>query len=321
MAGGTVRAKVIRGGRRYKHRRPWGCGLRTLAYDRYERDLCTALWPSTEPPLGRREARRRGVTARVLTGGILAAVVAILARRARSLSPSGSCAAWLVGAVCVSAGWNWALLLVAFFLTSTALSKVGASTKEVRTRGVVSKDGARDAAQVMANGGIFAALALASLILPSPLWAVAGGGAIAAATADTWATEIGTLVGDDPRSILTGRRLAPGMSGGVTVPGTLAGICGAGFIAILTLALGATTRASVAIAAGGILGTMVDSCLGATLQDRRSCPLCHVATEQLVHSCHTQTDHVGGIAWLDNDWVNAAGALSGAIGALSLAGP
>jgi hypothetical protein len=60
--------------------------------------------------------------------------------------------------------------------------------KERRTGGVVAKGGERDARQVLANGGLFTLAALGSLLAPSPLWEAAGAGAIAAATADTWAT-------------------------------------------------------------------------------------------------------------------------------------
>ncbi|GAC1689342.1 MAG: DUF92 domain-containing protein [Gemmatimonadaceae bacterium] len=250
--------------------------------------------------------------ARAALGLLLAGAIALLARSARALSAGGGWAAALVGTACVAAGWRWAALMAGFFITSTALSRVGAHAKELRTQGVVAKSGPRDAAQVAANGGLFAALAIASLLAPSPLWAVAAAGAIAAATADTWSTEVGTLSGGVPRSIITGRPRETGMSGAVTLAGTLAGVCGAGFIAILTLALGTTPRASAAVVAGGVVGMTVDSLLGATLQARRHCPRCDRDTEQLRHSCDAWTLPVGGLPWLDNDWVNA---MSGAVGA------
>src|SRR6202044_93779 len=65
-------------------------------------------------------------------------------------------------------------------------------------------------------------------------WFVAFAGAYAAATADTWGTEIGTLAAKPPRSILTGKPLATGLSGGVSAPGTAAEVAGSVLIAVLT---------------------------------------------------------------------------------------
>ncbi len=56
---------------------------------------------------------------------------------------------------------------------------------------------------------------------------------MAAVTADTWATELGVLAAQPPRLITTGRRVAPGASGGVTPAGTLAALAGAGFIGVV----------------------------------------------------------------------------------------
>jgi uncharacterized membrane protein len=49
---------------------------------------------------------------------------------------------------------------------------------------------------------------------------------------------------------------------------------------------------------------VADSMLGALLQGRFRCPSCEVASEWSVHRCGAATDREGGIAWLNNDWVN-----------------
>lgn len=171
---------------------------------------------------------------------------------------------------------------------------------------------------MLANGGLFAAAALLSLLFPSPLWPAAGAGALAAATADTWATEIGTLADRPPRSILSGDVVPPGTSGGVTLPGTLASVAGALFIALLALALGWGAQAALGALAGGVAGSTADSFLGATLQARRWCDRCDKGTERDLHACGEPTRLVGGVAWLGNDAVNALCALSGALSAAVL---
>ena len=253
-------------------------------------------------------------TSRLALGGALALAIALLARRAGSLAASGAAAAVVVGTACVAAGWEWGILLVAFFVASSALSRIGRARKEERTGAIVAKGGARDARQVLANGGLFAAAALGSLVVMWPGWMLLGAGALAAATSDTWATEIGTLVGGRPRSIVGGRPVPAGASGGITLAGTVAALAGAAFVAGLAWLLG--WPHPVAILVGGVVGSTADSLLGATLQARRWCERCGTGTEREVHHCGARTRADGGLAWLDNDAVNLVSALLGALATL-----
>src|SRR5580658_10039038 len=205
----------------------------------------------------------------------------------RALTRSGAIAAFAVGAITFAAGTlGSALILLAFFITSIALSRAGKKRK--RELVDIGKGGPRDAWQVLANGGVatvcVAIWAYVDHSAATSPWFVAFAGAYAAATADTWATEVGTLAAKPPRSILTGKPLATGLSGGVTSAGTAAEIAGAVLIAILTPAalllalpgtgvtLHALSRLLLPVFAGGVGGAVIDSLLGATLQERRWCP-------------------------------------------------
>jgi uncharacterized protein (TIGR00297 family) len=249
-----------------------------------------------------------------------ATLIAAGARRARSLSASGSAAAIVVGTLCVAAGWWWGALLIAFFVVATALSRFRHREKERRTGAVVAKGGERDARQVLANGGFFTIAAIGSLLAPSPLWHAAGAGALAAATADTWGTELGTLSSRAPRMVTSGRAVAAGTSGAITVVGTVASVAGALFVAALALLAGWGSGAAWAALLGGVAGSAADTLLGATLQARRHCARCDAPTERLVHGCGEATRHVGGAAWLDNDGVNLASGLLGLLIGAACAG-
>jgi uncharacterized membrane protein len=107
---------------------------------------------------------------RGLGGLALAALISVVARRARSLSSSGAVAATVVGTLAVVAGWSWGGLLIVYFAASTALSRLGKASKERRTASIIAKVGARDATQVLANGALFAAAALAMAIRPDVRW-------------------------------------------------------------------------------------------------------------------------------------------------------
>ena len=255
---------------------------------------------------------------RAALGLLLASAIALAAWRLRLLSTSGAVAAIACGTACAAAGWSWAIMLIAFFILSSALTKVGASRKRTAER-IVEKGGARDAVQVVANGGVFAGAALVSLVWPGVIPLALGAGALAAAAADTWATEIGLLAGRQPVSILTNRPLPAGTSGGVTLLGTAGGFGGAAFVAAMVWIAGWPPAAVAGAFVGGVAGTFADSLLGATVQARRWCEGCSAATERVVHHCGRRTEPAGGFQWLDNDGVNLAATLGGAAIAVMVA--
>jgi uncharacterized protein (TIGR00297 family) len=245
---------------------------------------------------------------------VAASAVALVALRARSLSPSGALAAAAAGTAAVAAGWDWALLLIAYFVSSTLLSRVGRLRKAQRTAGMIEKAGARDAWQVLANGLPFLAAAVVAATGTGPvmLWMAIGAGCLAASAADTWATEVGTLAGGSPRSILTGRTLTVGQSGGITAIGLLASLAGAGFIAFVVGAISWPSALLLPTVAGGVTGSIVDSLLGATIQQRRWCDACDQATEMSIHTCGQATRRIGGAPMVGNDAVNLLAVTLGA---------
>ena len=237
----------------------------------------------------------------------------MVARRGGALSQGGAAVAVLTGTICAAAGWGWAFVLIGFFVSATTLSFYRQSFKKAIVGEFVEKGGQRDGVQVVANGGIFGLLAAASLIRPSPIWIAAAAGAIGAVTADTWATELGTLAKHFPKLITTGKVVPIGTSGAVTWRGSFAGLVGAATVGAIVLAVGWGSRAAFATIVGGVTGSLVDSIVGATLQRQQWCERCEKTTERLVHSCGTTTQPAGGLSWVNNDMVNALSSLSGAV--------
>ncbi len=258
------------------------------------------------------------MAARAAIGLLVAAIIATLARRARSLSRSGAVAATGLGALTAAAGYSWAILLIVYFLSSSVLSRFGAADKERRTGSIVAKAGRRDARQVLANGGVFGVAALGMLLQPSVWWTALAAGSLAASAADTWATEIGTQFGGVPRSILSGKPVPVGTSGGVTVIGSMGAFAGAVFVALIALAVGWIRLTALSAAAGGIVGALADSLFGATAQVQRWCDACSLATERPTHDCGATTRVTGGIAGFDNDMVNLFSVIVGGAAATAL---
>ncbi|MFC4767335.1 DUF92 domain-containing protein [Effusibacillus consociatus] len=156
--------------------------------------------------------------------------IAGLAYRKRSLSGSGMLAAILVGTVLYYCGnLAWFGTLISFFISSSLLTKWKQKTKE-KVEESYEKTGRRDAGQVLANGGIGVLLCVGNYLWPHPLWWSAYIGVMAAVNADTWATEIGGLSRKPPRSILTGKKVPAGTSGGISSLGLSASMLGGLFI-------------------------------------------------------------------------------------------
>ena len=173
----------------------------------------------------------------------------------------------------------------------------------------------RNAWQVLANGGVAALCAIAAVDAGVPFNA-AFAGAFAAASADTWGTEIGTLARRRPVSILTFRSMEPGLSGGVSLLGTVATIAGALCVAVVASLLRVAPLWPVA--AGGVAGALLDSIVGASLQARQWCPACSCECETPQHYCGTPTTLRRGVRWIQNDAVNLMATLCGASVAAAL---
>lgn len=244
------------------------------------------------------------------------AAIALLAHRAGSLDRSGALAAIGVGTVALGTGPGWGAYLVSWFLVTSALSRLGRARKARHTDGIVAKGGARDARQVLANGGVFALAALVTWALAGPgltLASVAATASLAAAGADTWATEAGTFATPRAWSLRTWQSVSAGTSGAVTLPGTLAMLVGAVVWSAAAVGLEVVPpNAWHAVALGGVAGAVIDTLLGAIGQQRRRCDVCASDTEQYRHDCGHATRLVGGLTWLDNDAVNLASSAFGA---------
>ena len=254
----------------------------------------------------------------IIYGFILAIIIAYLAYRAQSLNASGVMAATVVGTIVFGlGGLSWAILLMAFFITSSGLSRMFKKRKQGLDE-KFSKGHERDAGQVFGNGGVATAFVLIHALYPaSNIGWVGFAAALAAVNADTWATELGVLNPHPPRLIHNFKIVDKGTSGGISLIGTLASLAGSGLIGILAASLApqpATWTIGIIVTLAGLAGSLFDSFLGATVQAMYYCPTDKKETEKHpLHTCGTQTVHIRGWKWLENDWVNFACGAFGAV--------
>jgi uncharacterized protein (TIGR00297 family) len=259
----------------------------------------------------------------LLIGFILAASTAYLAHRAQSLNQSGAFAATIVGTIVFGVGgWQWAVLLLVFFITSSGLSRLFKKRKQGLEE-KFSKGHQRDAGQVLGNGGLATAFVLINFLYPeSTIGWVGFAATLAAVNADTWGTELGVLNPTPPLMITDLRnRVERGTSGGVTLYGTLASLLGAFVIALPAAFFADNSAYHPLITIAGLEGSLYDSFQGATKQAMNYCPADKKETEKHpLHTCGTETVHIRGWKWLNNDWVNFACSAFGVVTTLLLKG-
>lgn len=258
-------------------------------------------------------------------GFALNCIIAWVAYRKDSLSLSGFYAAILVGTGMFYAGaWManqiiWISLML-FFVTSSVFTKYRAEDKKKYTKSH-EKGGRRDYAQVLANGLLPLIFAVLSAVTGSFFTLVAGVTTIATSTADTWASEIGILSKGKTISILTWKSVPQGESGGVSLLGIYASVLGAGLIGLFfavymgvigELSLWQAAICLVIIATGGLLGSIIDSLLGVTIQARYQGLISGIITEK--HKLETEaTKLISGWAIMTNDMVNFVSSFAASI--------
>jgi uncharacterized protein (TIGR00297 family) len=262
------------------------------------------------------------VLLRAAAGAVMASAIALGAYRARALTLSGAVAAIVVGALSFAfGGLLVAAAIIIFFASGSVLGRLGNATAD-RARRLAAKDAQRDAAQVGANGAVAVLCAIAAGVAALLGWphsarlSVAAVCAIAAASGDTWSTEIGAFARGATRRITDLRPVHAGTSGGITLLGTVAAPLGGAVVGGAGIFSSGLLPLSVWVgicALAGLAGSLFDSVLGATLQALWRCPMCQTTAETRVHSgCSSPAELVRGLSWLDNDGVNAAMTLVGA---------
>ena len=229
----------------------------------------------------------------LLLGFALSSIIAGIAFWRGSLSASGAMGAVLIGGVTFGlGGWTCGLLLVLFFVTSSALSRFREADKRKAGGGVRKGQPAR----------------------PRP-----GPGERRRARRPCprqWSRDLGGMAGHVHRSAGScdrrhlgdgarhaqphpaptdhnGRSRRVGTSGGISVLGTLAALAGGATIGLAAGLLPSGLAWWIALPLGlvsGLAGSLVDSLLGASLQRQGYCPSCQAATEARIHHCGAATE-------------------------------
>jgi len=247
---------------------------------------------------------------------IILAAIAALSLKLRFLDPKGVAASIVIGyIVIVLGGLSYFTILLAFFIISSAVTRL-----RVRIIGELSidKDWIRSWRNVLANGLAPTLTILISRLLPCDERIMAAGylGAVGTAFADTLATEIGLFYRGKPRLITSFEKVEKGTPGAVSSHGYLGCIMALLITAAISWILGAAPpHLAIMLIPVGIIGTTIDSVLGAGIQGKYRCRECGKIVENL-HHCEQPAEHISGLKWINTHMVNL---ISTSIGALLLA--
>lgn len=243
---------------------------------------------------------------------LLAATFAIFSYKFRFLTLDGAVAQFILASLIFGfGGWKFTLPVVTFFIFSSLLSKLNHKTN---AQFFFEKSGVRDSFQVFANGGLGVILLIIYKFVPSELLYWIYVSSFAVVCADTWATEIGTLVKTKTISIITFEKVEQGVSGGISLLGTVGAVLGSFIITLSSLIWVRSNEINFIIwlTIAGFFGSIIDSVIGGSIQAQYKCKICSKITERKNH-CNNNAFFIKGLKWLNNDIVNFLSALSGGL--------
>jgi len=167
-------------------------------------------------------------------------------------------------------GYTGLTMLVLFFILGSGATNWQLNKKQ--QSGIAEKNrGQRTTGQVLANGGAAAILGAIAWYIPekASMLQLMIAGSLAAATADTLSSELGSLYGRRFYDVITFKKIEPGPDGVVSLEGTLIGIAGAALIALTYMFGFSFSSWGWIIVIAGAIGNLFDSILGATLERRQ----------------------------------------------------
>ena len=233
---------------------------------------------------------------------IFALLVPALACYKKVLSPFASLLALIMVFAAQTVGNRYAVFLLAEFLFISLIDKICKKRIDYADKNIIQKTGTRDVIQVFANGGV----ALLSVIIwhlsKRSIFLMCFTASLIESFGDSAASSIGIAANKQTFDVLRMKKMDPGLSGGISIPGTFACAISCSMMAILShlMNISGSIRESCLLMIAAFGGCIFDSILGAAFQRKEKCTRCGIITEKKVH-CNTQTLYYSGCKWLTND--------------------
>ena len=239
-----------------------------------------------------------------IVGALVAAITAFLTVKAKALTLAAALEAVVIILFsCLFGGWFGLVFLLTAYLTIALADHFLKDRTKSIFNSINKKSGPRDFIQVAANGLPATVCILLYALTDHRAFLVAFAAALTEALADSIASDVGVLSKKEPVSICRFRRIPKGLSGGVSLLGSLSSLAATVFCGAIYFLFFRSWQEAIAVVLLGNLGCLIDSILGDLLQEKFRCPQCGKLTEKSQH-CDVQTVHATGIPHLDNCMVN-----------------
>lgn len=228
----------------------------------------------------------------LVTLSIIAAVLSYFAVYKKWLTPMGAGAASMMAFVFYFTGGYKAFIAPGiFFISGSLLSKLNNPQKEKK---------GRNAKQVFANGLTGTIFMILYYLSEQNIYLITAIVSFSISMADTASSEVGVYFKGPTYDILSFKKMAPGLSGGISLSGTLAGLAGA---ILLPAIAGYFYQFSIAliflVASAGFTGMLTDSLLGSWLQAK------YQSSEGFtIEDAIPDAQLIKGLKWCTNDAVN-----------------
>lgn len=236
---------------------------------------------------------------------VLIVVVPLAAYLKKALNLTASIIAALMIAVSLSAAAHYAFFIITAFLLISVLDKICHSRLQAANNDITQKSGTRDSIQVLVNGGISMICVLLWHLTNNDCFLLCFASSLIESFGDSAASNIGIAAKQQAYDICRFKKITTGLSGGVSLVGTLGCFASCTLMSIIAYALrvAKTPFEMCILVITSFLGCILDSVIGSLFQRKNKCLVCGKITEKNTH-CNKGTIFYSGVKWINNDVVN-----------------
>jgi uncharacterized protein (TIGR00297 family) len=225
---------------------------------------------------------------------LIAIVGGVFAKQKKWLTTGGIFAAVLVGGITIMYLGAKSILLPALFLG------IGSLCSKLNTKRYSNTKTARNAIQVFANSIIASISCIAYGLTHNTMFTWCFIASYAISICDTCSSEIGTYCKGGIINIIGFKKMQVGLSGGISIQGTLGGILGCTILVIAAYCIWPLSiHLTICLLCTGIVGMLIDSVLGSLLQ---AAYINHA--KQLEEEATGENYLLKGYAYITNNTVN-----------------
>lgn len=241
----------------------------------------------------------------LITGAILSLILIFITVKKKAFTLAAALTAGVILMTSAfAAGLAGIFIVLAAYGAIFAVDLVIGKRSEKITASINKKSGARGMSQVLVNASAAIAALVLKMIFGGEEWIAVYAVALTECLADSLASDVGVLSKGDPIDLCRLHRIPRGLSGGVSLLGTLAALAGCVFMSLFTLIFfGFDPKYFFSILVLPMIGVMLDSVLGSLLQAKYVCRVCARPTEKPIH-CEKPSLHAGGVTFITNNAVN-----------------